>query len=171
MKSLFQSMKNIVILLIAVMSISSLLSCGPYSFSGSALKGLDTISVPLFENETTQYGIREDLTDQLTEALVQDNTLKVVNVRRADSVIRGVVKKYVNECYTYDASGSCDEYISRVYVDVTFEDMKHKEVLWEEKNIEGYGIYSANGETEDDGMERAIEKLSANIIDKIIKGW
>jgi hypothetical protein len=147
------------------------ISCGPYSFSGSALKGLDTVAVPLFENQTTQYGLREDLTDQLTEALVQDNTLKVVNIRRADSAVRGVVTEYVNECYTYDASGNCSEYISRVFVDITFEDIKHKDILFEEKNIEGYGIYSANGETEDDGMERAITKLSADIVDKIIKGW
>ena len=145
--------------------------CGPYSFSGSTLKGVKSIAVPLFDNQTTQYGIREELTDQLTDALITDNTLKVVNVRNSDSVLKGIVVKYERECYTFDGSGNCSDYISRVFVDVSFEDLKNKKMLWEEKNIEGYGIFSAVDETEDDGIARAIEKLSSDIVDKIIKGW
>jgi len=147
------------------------LACGPYSLSGSALKGIKNIAIPLFDNQTTQYGIREQLTGQLTDAFVADNTLKVVNIRRADSALRGVVTKYQRECYTFDAAGNCNEYVSRIFVDVTFEDLKKKEALWEGKDIEGDGIYSATDETEDDGIKRAIDKISIEIIDKVIKGW
>ena len=147
------------------------LSCGPYSFSGTTLKGIKSIAIPLIDNQTTQYGIREDLTEQLTDAIITDNTLKVVNIRNSDSALRGNVIKYQHECYTFDGSGNCNEYISRIFIDVSFEDLKNKKMLWEEKNIEGYGIYSAVDETEDDGIKRAIEKLSSDIVDKIIKGW
>ena len=36
-------------------------SCGYYSFSGSGLKGTGSVAVPLFENQTQEYGIRESL--------------------------------------------------------------------------------------------------------------
>lgn len=146
-------------------------SCGFYSFSGSSLKGIKTIAVPLFDNQTTQYGIREKLTEKLNDAIISDNTLQVVNIRNADSALRGTVVNYENECYTFDAAGNCGEYISRVYVDAVFEDLEDNEIIWEGKNIEGYGIYSASSETEEDGIERALEKLSADIVEKVIRGW
>jgi hypothetical protein len=35
----------------------------------------------------------------------------------------------------------------------------------------GWGIYSAEDETEDMGRERAIEKLAEDIVNKTVKGW
>ncbi len=145
--------------------------CGFYSFSGSALKGVKSIAIPLFDNETTQYGIREELTEALRNAIITDNTLKIVGKKQADSALKGKVTEYKKECYTYDGSGNCSEYVARIFVDVSFEDLRKKEVIWEEKKIEGYGVYSALDESEDIGKKRAIEKLSQDIVDKIIRGW
>ncbi|MBD3234397.1 MAG: hypothetical protein GF315_11795 [candidate division Zixibacteria bacterium] len=154
-----------------VLTACCVLGCGFYSFSGSALKGIKTVAVPLFDNETTEYGLREELTEAITDAIVADNTLRVVNIRRADSALRGVVTRYERECYTFDGSGNCSEYIVRVFVNVVFEDLEKKEAIWEENNIEGYGIYAASGEDIETGKERAIEKLSADLVDRLIKGW
>ncbi|PJA29858.1 MAG: hypothetical protein CO189_01150 [candidate division Zixibacteria bacterium CG_4_9_14_3_um_filter_46_8] len=145
--------------------------CGFYTFSGAGLKGIKTVAVPLFDNQTTEYGLREDLAVAVTNALVADHTLKVINIRRADSALRGVLTKYERECYTFDGSGNCSEYIVRLYVDITFEDLKNKKVVWEEKNVEGFGIYAASEGSDLLGKQRAVEKLSADIIDKVIKGW
>ncbi|MFQ5870413.1 MAG: hypothetical protein ACE5JC_10975, partial [Candidatus Zixiibacteriota bacterium] len=53
-------------------------SCGVYSFSGSALSGVRTVGVPLFENQTTEYDLQEKLTEKVTNSFIADNTLKVV---------------------------------------------------------------------------------------------
>lgn len=160
---------RIILLLLIFILIS--VSCGPYSFSGKALKGIDTVAVPLFENQTTRYGIREELTEEITDAIIEDNTLKVVNIRNADSALRGVITEYRHECYTFDGSGNCNEYICRIFVNLVFEDLEKKESIWEEVNLEGYGIYSATNDTEEDGIQSAIDKLSRDILDKLVKGW
>ncbi|MGB7061851.1 MAG: LptE family protein [Candidatus Zixiibacteriota bacterium] len=145
--------------------------CGVYSFSGSGLSGIKTIAVPLFDNETQEYGLREALTEKIAERFVQDNTLKVVNERTADSILRGVVTNYTRETHTFDEQENPKEYIARIWVRVTFEEKKGKKVVWKEDNLLGWGIYSAQDETEEMGKERAIEKLAEDIVNKTVKGW
>jgi hypothetical protein len=146
-------------------------ACGTYSFSGSTLGGIKTIAVPLFDNQTAEYGIREALTEQIAESFVQDNTLKVVNEKTADSILRGVVTRYSRESHTFDEQENIKEYIVRIWVKVTFEEKKDKKIIWEENDLLGWGIYSALDETEDQGRERAIEKLAEDIVNKTVKGW
>ena len=145
--------------------------CGVYSFSGSGLSGIKTIATPLFDNQTQEYGLREALTEEIAERFVQDNTLKVVNERSADSILRGVITKYEREAHTFDEEENIEEYIVRIWVEVTFEEKKGKKIIWKEDNLLGWGIYSAQDETEEMGKERAIEKLAEDIVNKTVKGW
>lgn len=149
----------------------SVSGCGVYSFSGSGLSGINTVAVPLFENQTQEYGIREALTEKIAERFVQDNTLKVVNEKTAESILQGVITKYEREAHTFDEQENIKEYIVRIWVKVSFEEKKNKKTIWEEENLLGWGIYSALDETEDLGKERAIEKLAEDIVNKTVKGW
>jgi hypothetical protein len=156
--------------------------CGYYSFSGSSLPGIKTVAVPLFDNQTEEYGIRESLTETIANRFVTDNTLKVVNEKIADSILHGSITKYLREAYTFDEQENIKEYIVRIWVNVWFEEKKSKKTIWKEDNIEGWGIYcftncvDQNGnpkseETEDDGKQRAIEKLAEEITNRTVKGW
>ena len=145
--------------------------CGVYSFSGSGLSGIKTIAIPVFDNQTREYGIRETLTEKIAERFVQDNTLKVVNEKIADSILQGVITKYDREAHTFDEQENIEEYIVRIWVKVTFEEKKNKKTIWKEGDLLGWGIYSAEDETEDLGKERAIEKLAEDIVNKTVKGW
>ena len=149
----------------------SISGCGIYSFSGSGLSGIDTIAIPLFDNQTQEYGIRETLNEKIAERFVQDNTLKVVNEKTADSILRGVVTRYLRESHTFDEQENIKEYIVRIWVKVSFEEKKNKKIIWNEDDLLGWGIYSAQDETEDLGKERAIEKLAEDIVNKTVKGW
>jgi len=146
-------------------------ACGVYSFSGSGLSGIKTIAIPLFDNQTQEYGLREALTEKIADRFVQDNTLKVVNERSADSILRGTITNYTRETHTFDEQENPKEYIARIWVKVSFEEKKDKKIVWKEDNLLGWGIYSAQDETEDMGKERAIEKLAEDIVNKTVKGW
>lgn len=156
--------------------------CGVYSFSGSGLSGVNTIAIPVFNNQTAEYGIRETLTEKIAERFVQDNTLKVVNEKIAESILHGVITKYEREAHTFDEQENIEEYIVRIWVKVNFEEKKNKKIIWKEDNLLGWGIYCVkdcvdesgnpkDDETEDDGKERAIEKLAEDIVNKTVKGW
>jgi len=146
-------------------------ACGVYSFSGSGVSGIKTIAVPLFDNQTEQYGLREDLTINIADRFVQDNTLKVVHEKIADSILKGTITKYTRDAYTYDENENIKEYIVRIWVNASFEEKKNNKTLWKEDNLQGWGIYSAQDETEDLGKQRALAKLAEDIVNKTVKGW
>ena len=156
--------------------------CGVYSFSGSSVSGIKTIAVPLFDNQTQEYGIRESITETVADRFVKDNTLKVVNEKQADSILRGVITNYKRESHTFDEQENIKEYIVRIWVKLQFEEKNSKKIIWEEENMQGWGIYCVTDcadesgnpkpdETEDDGKERAIEKLAEDIVNRTVKGW
>lgn len=146
--------------------------CSYYSFSGSTLPShIKTVAVPLFENRTTEYRIADRLTEEIINTLVRDNTLKVVPKGRADSVLRGSIVGYEKKAYTFDVNENVKEYIVRIYVTASFEDLRKKKQFWREERLEGWGTYLAQGESEDEAQERAIAKLSDDLINKMIAGW
>jgi hypothetical protein len=150
--------------------LAAFISCGPYSFTGAGLPGIKTVAIPLFDNQTEEYGIREDLTNKLVLAFVQDNTLKVVNERVADAVLRGTILKYQKEAYTFDENENVKEYITRIYVKITVEDKKHNKNIWEEDNLQGWATFPSDS-SETYGKSQAIDKLTADIVNRTVKGW
>lgn len=154
-----------------LISLFLLVNCGYYSFSGSRLKGVNSVAVPLFENQTEEYGIRESLTQKVVDAYVQDNTLKVVNEKVSDTILSGTITRYLREAHTFDENENVKEYKVRILVKVTLEETKKKKIIWEEENLEGWGIYSAVEETEEDGKEKALQKLAEDIVNRTVKGW
>jgi len=158
-----------------IFAVCLLMHCGIYSFSGSGLPShIRTVAVPVFENRTTEIGIRENLTDAVTEALVTDGRLRVVGPETADSVIKGTVVDYREQAYTYDRSENVQEYIVRIYVDISYEDIKNRTAIWEERRMEGWGTYDVSispPEEIETARERAIAKLAEDIVNKTLSGW
>ncbi len=146
-------------------------SCGVYTFKPSAVGSVKSVGIPLFENETDESGIREKLTDKLRQSFARDNTLKVVPESRSDSVIRGTVVSYKREAYTFTQSEEVSEYIVRIGIKAEFTERKSGKVIWEEAEISNWGTYVSAGENEEDGQDRAIDKIVEDILNKTVKGW
>ena len=168
MAKLLNKVSISLVLLITLLAVNN---CTYYSFSGSGLKGISSVAVPLFEDQTQEYGLREPLTQKVVDAYVQDNTLKVVNQKNSDSILYGTIIRYRREAHTFDESENVKEYKVRIFVRATLEEIKKKKIIWEEDNLEGWAIYSAVDETEDDGKEKALQKLAEDIVNRTVKGW
>ena len=97
-------------LILTALIIAILASCGPYSFSGATVGGIKTVYIPVFNNETIEYGLGEELTNKITEAIVADNTLKVVGESDADAYISGKVISYKKSSETYNKEDQVQEY-------------------------------------------------------------
>ena len=158
------------------LSLMVLFRCGYYSFSGSSLPSIiRTIAIPLFENKTTEFGVPEDITDALINEFTQDNTLKVVDRRAADSVIEGTIVNIREQAGAYNQQEQVQEIRIYVRVKAKFEDLKKNNVIWEEE-ITQWGTYSpdaSGGEnaTRQDAIDEAIEKIVTEIFNKTISGW
>lgn len=145
--------------------------CGPYSFSPSGKSSYKNIAVPLFENESREYGIRELLTEGVINGFIQDGTLPVVNEKRAEAVLRGSVVSYVRQPYTYAADESVQEYRVIITIKAHLEDPVRRQVIWDEASLVQWGNFKANGESEDEGKIRAVNKLAEDIVNRTVRSW
>ncbi len=148
----------------------SAFSCGPYSFNPGGT-GAKTIAVPLFENQTTQFGVREALTDSVTARFLRDNSLKVTPPGSAELLLTGSVVRYERLPYTFDAAQQVKQYVVNIRADVAVTNQKDKKPIWEEKGLLGFGIYDALFETEEEGKARAVGKLAEDIVNRTVRVW
>jgi hypothetical protein len=147
-----------------------LAGCSHYSFSPAVKTHISTVAVPVFTNETLEFGVEQDLTDAIISEFTDDNTLRVVGEDSADSVLRGIVALYERPVMSYDASGNPREYKVRIVARLTYEDLTGNEVVWRE-DVEGWAVYSESGEggdatTEEEARATALEKLAQDILGK-----
>ena len=148
-------------------------SCGYYSFSGSSLPShLKTIAIPVFDDRTAEFGVREQISNTLIEEFTKDNTLKISDARNADSILEGTITRIRDQAGAYDANEQVKDIKVYITVDVKFTDVKNRKVIWEEQ-ITQWGTYDpdVSAAREEVGIQEAIDKLVADILNKTIAGW
>ena len=157
----------------------SFLSLGcSYSFTGANLGGLKTVAVPVFDNLTSEPGIREKVSGELTKAIIDDNNLKIADLRSADAVINGKITQLQDVPFTFEqtpnSSGnfSTTDYKITITTAIRFENRKEKKTVWEE-TISGWGRYSLTQGTKrrSDGIDDAVKMITQNILNKVVSNW
>jgi len=163
-------LKNKKIIFIFLYSAAALIiqGCGIYSFSGSTLPShIKTVAVPLFQNNTPEFGIDQKLTDAIISAISKDNSLKITDARNADSILKGTILQITDRAGQYTADEVASSYRVTINVKIVFEDVKKRKALWEETWSQ-WGEYT---NSRDEGLDQAVEKLTTDIINKTISGW
>lgn len=145
-----------------------LTGCGYYSFSGSTLPGhIKTVHVPLFEDQTAEFGIDQSLTDQIIESITKDNTLKIADRRRADALLTGKIVTVREKAAQYTEDEVASNFRIHITIQAKFEDIKRRNIIWEETWTE-WGEYDSDRET---GISEALKKLAENIVNETVSGW
>jgi len=147
-------------------------SCGFYSFSGSLAPHLKTISIPLFDDRTAEFGIKEQLTDALIDEFTQDNTLKIADRADTDILLQGTIISVNDRAGAYDQQERVQDVRVYLTVNVKCEDMVKRKLLWEER-LTQWGTYdpSLGPDARNEGITEAIEKLTLDILNKTVAGW
>jgi hypothetical protein len=145
----------------------------PYGFSSSLLPGhIKSVSVPLFENRTDRGQLSTALADSLTEAFIDNHTLKVVGEKAADSQLEGTIVEYRRTPFTVGADEQVLEYRVEIVLEIRFVDLRKNSILWEKERMGQWDTYSfVNGETEELGIGRVLTKLVKDILNGTIEGW
>ena len=150
----------------------SLHSCGFYSFSGSLAPHLNTISIPLFQDRTAEFGIKEELTDALIDEFTQDNTLSIADPANADLHLEGTLESVNDRASDYDQQERVQDVRVYLTVNIKCEVMTKRTVLWEER-LTQWGDYdpSLGPDARQEGITEAITKLTSDILNKTVAGW
>ncbi len=152
--------------------IAMLGGCGYYSVSGSLPGHIRTAAVPLFENETVEAGIVEEVSDAVSDAIIRNGSMKVVTESRADAIVNGIIVNVRDEADTYSRQEQATQFRLRILADVQFHDRVKNQVIWEEKGVEGWARYdSSNPAAREEAKSEASKMLANEIIDKILAGW
>ncbi|MEE9166302.1 MAG: LPS assembly lipoprotein LptE [Candidatus Neomarinimicrobiota bacterium] len=135
-----------------VFTVGLLTGCGFYSFTGSIPPHIKSIGIPLFVNETPEFGIAESMTDEVTEVFIEENVMRVVDEENSDSILRGTIKKITDAPYTYTVEEEVSEYRFSVIIEVEWYDaVTDKTVL--KKEYSGWGPYSLGQDISSDGID------------------
>lgn len=147
--------------------------CGFYSFSGTANPHLKTVAVPIFEDHTAEFGIKETLTNAIIAAYTRDNTLKIADRRNADSILSGTLLQVVERAGVYTETDQVQEIRVHLVVDLKYEDVKKHKTLWEGR-LNQFGSYAPTSATSNDrqsAIAEAIDKIAREVINKTVSGW
>ncbi len=147
--------------------------------SGSALlpSHLRTVAIPTFENGTTEYVLEKELTQAVIDRFIADNHLRVVDERRAASVLRGRIVGYKNAVFGFTGANRAQEYRVTITVDVTFKDLVKNREVWKDPEITRYANYYVqpvpgdSARTELQGRREAIAKIAEEILSRTVEGW
>lgn len=160
------------------LGLAAILSGCGYGFSSSVLPGhIKTVAIPLMENRSARGGLDAALADSLVEAFIRNHTLSVVPEKNADSALEGAILEYRREPFSVDANENVQEYKVEIFVAAHFVDLRNNKVLWEEERISQWATYNfievggRPAETENDGIGRALAKLTADILNRTVEGW
>jgi hypothetical protein len=145
-------------------------SCSPYSFSGGRTALVKSVAVPGFENETTQFGLAEALTGGIINGLVEDNQVKVQDASIAEAILNGRVLDYQRKAYTFDENDQVKEYLVEIWVSADLVKRDGTGSVWSAASIRGFGSYGSDT-LETVGQERAIKKITEDIINRTVKSW
>ena len=155
----------------------SSLSCG-YSFSGSALPShVKTVAVPVFENATLEYDIERELTEQVIDAFVRDNHLRVVGQKQADAVLLGRITGYENKVFSFSSGETAQEYIVKIRVSASLKDQVDNKEIWKDDRLEGTATYAVAEQpgkpaaTEQEGRRPAFDELARKILARTMEEW
>ena len=131
------------------------------------------IAIPLFSNETFQYGLEETLTRSIREAFVLDGRLEITEEEEADLILQGKITHYFNEPLS-EAALAVEEYRVRMDILVSLISVKDGKTIWEE-SLWAITSYSSMEmiQTEDEAVRETGKKIGQELIelvDSIVEG-
>ena len=144
--------------------------CGVYSFSPSGKPDFKSVYINQFETTTIEFQLADRLTEQVIDAFIEDNTVEIREKSQAEADMQGTMTSYKRDPYTYDINDQVSEYVVKINIHVRVTKTGTEEVFWED-DFYAEGVYKADTETEEDGQNRAIAILTADILDRTTKSW
>lgn len=145
--------------------------CGAYTTSTRLPSHLRTVYIETFENRTNEFLLPQRIAEGLAARFQEEGDMRVTASPSADAVLSGIILRYIEEPLTYVGGGDVLQRKIRIFVDVRFIDQVKNEVIWEKERMERWAVYDSQTEEEEDGIQRAVEKLAEDIINLALKGW
>lgn len=161
----------------AVPATAILLAGCLYSFSGGGglPADIETIFVPPVENRTSRFAVSDQVTQGLLEAVRGQLGGRVASEEAADAILRVTVTNFDEQALSFEAEEGVGANVFQrrisLAASVEFIDLVNGDTIWSSASVRGTGEYAPDEETEDVGIELAVENLIQKIIDGTQSQW
>ena len=170
------------------------LNCWYYSLAGSIPPHIDSLAIPIVENQTAEFGMSEFVTKNLLSKFTDENILRITDQSQASSILRGTITRVSDAPYTFTKQEAVTEYRFTVHMKVEWYDVKNSKNLIE-KSFSGWGAYGLSGDISADGIDNdgdglidnndsdefgdprefatsvAIVKIAEDVLNEIMTSW
>ncbi len=147
--------------------------CGVYSFSGHGIAGIETIAIEPLDNQTAEFGIREDLTDAIVNRLLTDRTLTVTDRTSADAILSGTILTVSDSPLSFTENEEVTEYEIRITVSFALRKPDQSQPIWEGR-ITGDGSYpyeTGGVDEREEGIDKALERITLDLLNQLTSDW
>lgn len=187
-------MVNSRIQLILYVSWAFITSCMYYSMAGSIPAHINSIAIPIVENQTAEFGMSESVTENLLLKFNEENILRVTDEEEATSILRGTITRVSDAPYTFTKEEAVTEYRFTVQIKVEWYDVREDRKLLE-KSFSGWGAYGLSGDISSDAIDNdgdglidgedddefgdprefattvAVTKIAEDVLNEIMTSW
>lgn len=136
---------------------------------------IQTVYVPPVENETTRLPLTEQLTQRLLEAVSSRFGVQVGVGEDADAVVDATITGYRDDAVSIQGREGVGAQVfqRRVVISASVEivDQVRDRALWSSSAVSGTGEYDPDEESENVGIELALENLVQKIVDGAQSQW
>jgi hypothetical protein len=164
-----------IIFLYITAAVVNFTGCCIYSFTGASVpEHLQTIAIPVADDRTgsAEYGLRELLTNELTQKFIEDNNLTLTDRTNANSVLECVISGYSDAPAVVTAGETVEKRRITISVSVVFRDLVKRKTIYE-RTFSKFGEYPAQASIEERraAVETAIDLITDEILLDTVSGW
>jgi hypothetical protein len=158
-------------------SILNFTGCCIYSFTGSSVpEHLNSIAIPISDDRSGsgEPGLRELLTERLTQRFIEDNSLQVTERTKADAVIECTILSLPDAPVVVTAGEQVDTRRVTVSVHAVYRDLVKRKTVYE-RTFSEYGDYNSSAGDVNTArraaIEAAVDKITEDILLDTVSGW
>ena len=134
-----------------------------------------TIAVPVFENDTYDYGAEIMLTEAIIKEIQQTTSWRVVTIGSADTTLTGVIgESGIRKTATRRGVGYAQEQVVQISVDFDWKDNRTGEPLVSRRDFAASEFFAASRPTQERvevGRHAVIQELARDIVNELRSNW
>ncbi len=147
------------------------IGCG-YGFTGSVNslpQDIKSIAIPVFRNNTSEFGIETIFTNTVIDEFLHSNLLPIKSEDQADAVLLGTIQSIYISSLSYGRRDLATERRATVRLDIILKKKEDGKVLWQVKNLSDYQEFTVGSDIvrQDEYMKEAIRQIAIRTAQKI----
>ena len=158
--------------LTGIVVIFALISGCGYSNKSLISRKINSIYIPIFENETFRKGLEFDLTNAVKDEIMSNTKLRIAKKDSADTILTGKIHKVTESMLSSNVEDNIVEGRVTIYVDVKLVDRRTGRTLIEEKNVKQSAEYIVKrGENIKTASRESLTLLAETIVGHLEEKW